>query len=569
MYWPSHISQKRPLLLLGWDPIEGMDVEHDAQALVSAYQQVAPRPWAEIAMVVGDLSSQNMDIYAAACDRACVPLVLQVRTWPGEWLPQSRQWTVPVGEWSDLALRHPSVVGAQVVELNCFGFSTEERLYVRHLMQACAAQEKFLSWQEANDGTNIWLDVGLDREFFADLCRYGAYILPQWEMNIARSMYLCQASVWGMWLSQAVDHWGVEAQSWYWHTCGYTKLNTMDERFDQGYRQGDRTAFPNTMWGQMLLLGASAGATVYSIEPTRDVVWTKDPATPLARTYLDVIEPFFTQLAVVGIPGLQEVLAKVQVAYHADFSSEYDAQASDVDYFRARTTDSWRHGRQLHRGSGSGTWWKGSYGIGDERDMIPNTGRYYWLPVLPKFTEPDQLRAYPTLITPNTFASESEVREFLDARYPIGSVRGQGFWAEFATSWFLCHSVENTDVLQTVILGDLNDEVIARLEVTWGPHAFALIHRTKGLWHLYQQGRADRVATWRLTTRQPCRLEVDAGCSGWLEWQGQRISDQAPRVLAAGDHGLTVYPPMALTIHAEKVRGIQETVGDFGEEGEG
>ncbi len=307
------------------------------------------------------------------------------------------------------------------------------------------------------------------------------------------------------------------------------------------------------------------------------MVWAKDPAGPLARTYLDVIEPFFTQLAAVGIPSLQEVRAKIQVAYHADFSSEHAAQTSDVDYFRARTTDSWRHGRQRHRGAGSGTWWKGSYGISDERDMIPNTGRYYWLPVLPKFTEPDQLRVYPALITPNTFASESEVRQFLDARYPVGSVRGQGFWAEFATGWFLCHSVENTDVCQTVILDDLNDEMIERLVVTWGPHAFALIHRTKGLWHLYQQGRGDQEATWSLTVRQPCRLEVDSDSSGWLAWQGQRMVDQVPHVLAAGEHRLTVHPPVALAIRPEKATerpveqrmGGQQTIGALGQEGEG
>ena len=87
--------------------------------------------------------------------------------------------------------------------------------------------------------------------------------------RISGSMSLCQASLMGLWLAGAVEHFGVEAQSWYWHTCGYTKLNSVDVRYDQPYRQGDCEAFPPGMWAQILQLGATAGATIYRIEPTR------------------------------------------------------------------------------------------------------------------------------------------------------------------------------------------------------------------------------------------------------------------------------------------------------------
>jgi hypothetical protein len=547
MYWPQKISERKPLLLLGWDPIEPADKEQDANWLVLAYQHIAPEPWAEIAMVVGDLSAEDMAIYAAACDRGSVPLVLQVRTWPGEWLPQWRQWNVSVAEWSDLARRHPSVVGAQVVELNCFGFSTEERMYVSQLMAACADQEKFLSWQEANDGTNFWVDVGLDREFFRSLCQYGAYVFPQWEMNIARSMYLCQASVFGLWLTHVVEHWGVEAQSWYWSGAGYTALNTVAERFDQGYRQGDRNAFPPTMWGQMLLLGASAGASIYSIEPTRRVVWADGPELALAPPYRDVIAPFFASLHAMGIPSRTEVAQKIQVAYHADFASEYDAQVSDVDYFRGRATDSWRHGRQLSRGSGLGTWWKGSYGIRDERDMIPGTGQYYWLPVLPKFTDPDQLRSFPALVTPNSFAAESEVRQFLDEYYPRGAIDGQGFWAEFENQIFLCHSYENTDIEQTIRIQDL-EPFISLFQVTWGPHAYAMIRREENCCAIHQQGRGDHSSTWRLVSQKGLTISVDPGCRGALTYEGRKIGGGESLLLVPGDHQVSVRHPAQVCI---------------------
>lgn len=144
------------------------------------------------------------------------------------------------------------------------------------------------------------------------------------------------------------QYWGVEAQSYYWLYAGYTRLNEPDVQFDRLRREGLMTELPRTMWGQMLLLGASVGATVYSIEPTRNVIWTDDAPPHLADPLKAVIAPFFSMLSRVGVPSRELVKDKIQVAYHADFTDEYAAQRSDVDYFRGRSTNSWRDGRQLY-----------------------------------------------------------------------------------------------------------------------------------------------------------------------------------------------------------------------------
>jgi hypothetical protein len=500
-------------------------------------------------MVVGDRTPPDLEPYCQAADRAGVPLVLQVRTWPGEWLPAWRQWYVSVADWQELVRRHPSVVGAQVVELNCFGFSTEERLYMVELMEAVTAQHKFLSWQEANDGSNLWLEVGLDREFYQHLCRAGASVLPQWEMNIARSMYLCQASLMGLWLAGAVQHFGVEAQSWYWHTCGYTRINTVDVRYDKPYRQGDREAFPPSMWAQMLQLGAMAGATVYSIEPTRNVIWLGDSNPALAPTYHHVIVPFFRALAHLGIPSREDVEAKIRVAYHADFANAYEAETSDVDYFRARTTDSFRHGRQLHRGQGTGTWWKGSYGIKDERDMIPGTGRYYWLPVLPKYTPPEILHRWEAVIPPNTFAAESEVRQFLDQHYALASIAGEGFWAEFDDGLFLMHSEENT-ARQQILTMAIDTPWATRAELCWWPHASALVCRSAQRWTVHQQGRADYPSRWRIHANQPLEIAVDAGSQGTIHFGDQTLAAGATVITPSGDREWTVEPSVTFSLQS-------------------
>ena len=133
--------------------------------------------------------------------------------------------------------------------------------------------------------------------------------------------------------------------------------------------------------------------------------------------------------------------------------------------------------------------------------MIPGTGLYYWLPVLPKFTEPEELCTFPTVVPPNMFASESEVRQFLNEHYPVGYIRGQGFWAKFGDSVFLSHSYENTDIAQTIRL-ELKDWPIARIKITWGPNAYAIIHRARNAATIDHQGRITRgFATVEPSTR--------------------------------------------------------------------
>jgi hypothetical protein len=366
-------------------------------------------------------------------------------------------------------------------------------------------------------------------------------------MNIPRSMYLCQASVMGLWLAQAVEHWGVEAQSWYWYASGRTRLNTPDERFDRPYREGALELFPQPMWGQMLLLGASAGASVYSIEPTRGVVWRAGAPNQLAPAWTDVIAPFFQCLSRVAIPTRAEVRRQIRVAYHADFADERASQLSDVDYFRGRATDSWRHGRQLARGAGSGTWWKGSYGIVDERDMIPKTGRYYWLPVLPKYTDPDILRQFEVVVPPNSFAAESEVRQFLDQHYPLGDVRGEGFWADFGDRGFLCHSAENTDVKQAVKI-TRDHHLVRTLEIQWGPHAYALIQSDDDGWTIDQTGRDDQVSRWQWELAQPATMTISGRGGAVDEATESRFAAGKRYRLAPGVHRWTWTHPVSVRI---------------------
>ena len=77
-----------------------------------------------------------------------------------------------------------------------------------------------------------WLHIGSDelcRELRETLAEYHQYVLPQNE-HIGHQHFPRQTSVWGFWMGDVVDNWGVESQSWWWQNAHFVKpgvLRTM------------------------------------------------------------------------------------------------------------------------------------------------------------------------------------------------------------------------------------------------------------------------------------------------------------------------------------------------------
>ncbi|MDG6899417.1 MAG: hypothetical protein JRN44_01905 [Nitrososphaerota archaeon] len=442
----TEVSREHPLFILGGSGPADTDPE-------SAYKlwKLIPDELKEYSVYpVEHFSVETMERWAKFADKNDFPLLWQVRTWVPVW---HRMWNngmqgpgVGVDKVERLLSEHDSIKGVQICELNCFGLSTEERLYVSDLLKACARQGRYLSWREGNDGCNIWVDAFLEKWFSDDVEAYGRYLFPQWEMNIPRNMYLCHDSVFGLWMAGFVENWGLEPQSFYWLDCGFTDLNKPGENNNKGWREGDRSKFPRTMWGQMILLGMNSGATVYNFEPRQDVLFTDEGAYPPAAH--EVLFPLLEDIVRERlIPSKEEVAEKVKVAYVADFEDRREGETSDIDYYRGFAPDNDLFGRHGRRLSGSGSIYKGTYGLAHEYKMIPDTGRYYWIPVLPKYTRMEVMNRFERVICPNQFWGEHDVRRFFDTIYPR-SYEGDAYVTQVGKKVFLTNSNENIDVIQ-------------------------------------------------------------------------------------------------------------------------
>ncbi len=476
------ITPAHPLVLIGWEGRAGASEQENAEQMVSEWRHIDPVVRACTALIFLCTDPQR-DALSRAAEREGIPFFVQVRTWMPPYIPTfgdtRRTWhaeTASIAQIREWYAQYPGMVGVQAVELNCYGFSAEERGYMADLIELSADVGGLVSWQEANDGCNLWLEVGMDRELYRCMARHPDVVLPQWEMNVPKSMYLCHDSVMGLWLAGAADNWGLEPQSFYWLETGYTKLNRTPHEFDQGYRRGDVAACPDTLWGQMILLGASSGATVYSIEPLLGVFVNRE-RTAYADPWRRSIEPLLAWLITErAIPSRRAVADKVRVAYYADFENAAFAERSDVDCYRDDRADDRRGGAHSPRGHGSGMLYAATYGMRHDWEMIPNTGRYYWIPVLPKLTSTDTLLAFPTVVTPNAFPDVAAARAFFDARCPQdGDGRGDAWMVGLVGTVFVSQTHENLDVPERFSV-DVPGLPL-RVEGEVGAHQYLVVHR--------------------------------------------------------------------------------------------
>ncbi len=456
------VSAQHPLILISWSGRDAASATDDVALMRTEWGRLLPVVREHVALIFG-CTDPHLEELAVAAERAGIPFFIQVRTWMPPHIPSygntSRGWqseTVSIGQVREWYRRYPGLVGVQAVELNCFGFSAEERDYIADLITVSAEVGGLVSWQEANDGCNLWLEVGMDRDLYRHIARHPGVLLPQWEMNVPKSMYLCHDSVMGLWLAGAVDNWGVEPQSWYWMEAGYTQLNRTPGEFDRGYREGDINTCPDTLWGQMVLLGASSGATVYSIEPFVGVVVNRE-RDGLADPWRRSLEPLFSWLITHrAIAARRQVLEKCRVAYYADFENPAFAERSDVDCYRDNRSDDQRADAHTPRGHGSGVLYAATYGLRHDHELIPNTGRYYWIPVLPKWASTDTLLAFPTVLTPNAFPGVLAARAFFDRSYPSpGDGAGAAWMVTVGGTAFVSQTHENLDVPEDFSLAGL------------------------------------------------------------------------------------------------------------------
>jgi len=448
------ISPQKPLLILMRDP--GPDYENEAKKLVRLYDELDDviRPSVAV-QVEGTLGSDwiSPETSLKLAEEAGIPIVLQIQGDNGD-----RHDTMPLERMRTFLDMYECIVGLQMVECSQRTFVDytsgpeysmgRNARYARDVIRLAGEYGAFVSWQLMRENYAAIGCSGDNEALYDTIVEYSDYVVPQHEMNCEFAKIIDHMGAMGLWLAGATAQWGVEAQSWYWHDAGYNQPGT--------YFPGTLD-MPGGLYAIMFLLGASAGASAYSIEPPQDI-WVGEKSA----NFHEWLAPTFKRLIVERlIPTRDEVLDTMPLAYRlplcrrpGDFAKILD----DLDYDHS-------DGRLIRA-------MDGVYEPSRDSEMIPNNPRYGWIPALPTKTPQSILDRFERVIVPGDITSIDDARRLVDAHFPPVDA-GEAWGTSAGSLTFACNSHENTFIPESVKLAVPMRPTNVRIEADGGSPALA------------------------------------------------------------------------------------------------
>ncbi len=235
-----------------------------------------------------------------------------------------------------------------------------------------------------------------------------------------------QGALMGLWLEGVIDQWGVAPSSaWYAHA------NFIEPGVFGNSAAGP--GMPPRLYRAMILNGALGGACVYSF-PTASDLWAGERSDYWTDAILPALEDITGQSL---IAGKLFVAKKVRAAYQLSASrspQEFHLNLRDLDGVRDE-----------------GLMIRGAYGMerpGQVTELIPNSGRHYWVPIVSPYAPSDVLGAFARVVRPGSTASAQAWTELLDQYLgPDGS--GSAFIVRVGRGIFVMNTRENLYEEQT------------------------------------------------------------------------------------------------------------------------
>lgn len=236
----------------------------------------------------------------------------------------------------------------------------------------------------------------------------------------------------GVWLDGAAGQWGIAATSEWYENARFIapQVFGVPESAD---------AMPPAVYRAQVLNGAMIGASVYVFE-RGDHLWFG-----AGRRYWDeAIAPVLTELVERGYIARKDfVQQKARVAYQlaeAGSPQSFHLNLRDIDPIYDR-----------------GLLIRGVYGTDmpvQMPELVPNTGRYYWIPFLPPHASALTLEQFSRVIQPGALPTAEEWRSLLDSYY-LQDGQGDAFISRVGRAVFVLHTLENLHGSQSYILHDV------------------------------------------------------------------------------------------------------------------
>ena len=323
--------------------------------------------------------------------------------------------------------------------------TNESALYIRRLVELCAKYGKIIHEADGCYDENKWLEIYQDTCTANLIQKYKSHIVFSQKNNIFNKQLFTQSALFGMYLAGAIENTGAwEDGGWYWAQVGFKKLGE-----STGARTGELFDMPPIFWDLTFLMGLSRGATVFSMDGQGGVLMRGhyDPTNPKHRnqvlwsaegevteTFTRYVAPFLRAVVIHKMfVSKEELLKKVKVGV------TYEG-VNEIKVFKE---DRYREFWPLFKGTyGFGT--QGS-SRGEVYEYFPNTGRYFFIPVLPPVENKlsDKIIRVPI----NKLQDPQQVTDFFNANYPE-SYKGNALVYQVGDILAIMNTHENEDVTE-------------------------------------------------------------------------------------------------------------------------
>lgn len=427
-----------------------------------------------------------LDRFLVRTDAARIPALVQTAVFTGA--------TGPTPDELDAAFaKHPSLVGVSVAELSVdvttviTGLTDSLKDLVAENIETAVRNRGLFLWADMGYLTpQVFVNVGADARLYKLMSEHPDNIIIQVKQNGAGSRFTSMSAAFGFFASGVASNWGINSEDWIWYEASLERLYgpqvpggmTAAGMVRSEYINRARRTYPEALFGSEMLIAASEGATVYSIEhPHRGTVDPTingdSPAGP------EVVFPLFRRL-IAGrlIPDRATVLERLRVAFQPSDAAPA-AFASDLAfsglYGPEGCTDSDRQSCA-------------------QRQWLPSTGRYGIIPTIPALTPADVAARFTTVMPPPGGTDEQRQAE-LNPLFPEPTTTGTSWIAPGgpAGTWFVANPHENQDVTSDVTIPLSGG---SELHAVIGPQSFATVDTRNGVSILVDNFRTDSDRLW-------------------------------------------------------------------------
>ncbi len=306
-------------------------------------------------------------------------------------------------ELSALFRKHESLIGFVQVELSTNGVTNEKLAYdevtedngvnknilarMKSCIKACAENGGLFIWQDMEyiywKKLNYVNHILKDRELYDLLKSCSQNVIIMDKHNGHGRHFASQSNILGCWLDGVCGNWGVNLENFLWYEEGFTEYD------DIGVKPNEpdfiyTAKYPPALYGIDMIADMVAGATVFSIEGTFSrggLYHFVDGEVILTPTFYEVLYPFY-QMALNGsVPSKEQVKDKIKVAYKMGLPYSYPIGGNDAHFLQGLYCDTFTLFQE-----------KIDNILFDcTKDWVPSTGRYYLIPILPIYSEPEEV----------------------------------------------------------------------------------------------------------------------------------------------------------------------------------